>query len=82
MDSWPENNQYENPGTTSLVQLMSCFGTYIPYLWQEPMNEGRLKCILSGLSRYELTVLEKRFIEAAKHCLEEQGGLTEEQESM
>ena len=46
------------------------------------MNKGRLKCILSGLSRYELTPLEKRFIEAAKHCLEEQGGLTEEQESM
>ena len=46
------------------------------------MNKGRLKCIMSGLSRYELTSLEKRFIEAAKHCLEEQGGLTEEQESM
>jgi hypothetical protein len=29
------------------------------------MNEGRLKCIISGLSRYELTFLEKRFIEAA-----------------
>jgi len=46
------------------------------------MNRGRLKCIISGLSRYELTFLEKRFIEAAKHCLEERGGLTEEQESM
>jgi len=46
------------------------------------MDKGRLKCIMSGLSRYELTFLEKRFIEAAKHCLEEQGGLTEEQESM
>lgn len=46
------------------------------------MDKGRLQCIISGLSRYELTILEKRFIEAAKHCLEKQGGLTEEQESM
>ena len=46
------------------------------------MNKGRLKCIISGLSRYELTFLEKRFIEAAKLCLEEQGGLTEQQESI
>ena len=46
------------------------------------MDKGRLKCIISGLSRYELTFFEKRFIEAAKHCLENQGGLTEEQESM
>jgi hypothetical protein len=46
------------------------------------MNQGRLKCIISGLSRYELTSLEKRFIEAAKHCLEEQGTLTEGQESI
>jgi hypothetical protein len=46
------------------------------------MNKGRFTCILSGLSRYELTSLEKRFIEAAKHCMEEQGRLTEEQESI
>jgi hypothetical protein len=46
------------------------------------MNKGRLKCIISGLSRYELTPLEKRFIEAAKHCLEEQDRLTEGQESI
>lgn len=46
------------------------------------MDNGRLKCILSGLSRYELTFSEKRFIEAARHSLEKQGGLTEEQESM
>ena len=45
------------------------------------MDKGRrLKCIISGLSRYELTLLEKRFIEVAKHSLEEQGRLTEEQE--
>ena len=46
------------------------------------MDKERLKCIVSGLSRYELTYLEKRFIEASKDSLEEQGGLTEEQESM
>ena len=43
------------------------------------MNEGRLKCILSGLSRYELTSVEKRFTEATKHSLEERGRLTEQQ---
>jgi len=43
------------------------------------MNEGRLKCIISGLSRYELTSLEKRFIQAAKLSLERQGRLTEQQ---
>ena len=46
------------------------------------MNKERLTCIISGLTRYELTFLEKRFIQAAKRCLEEQCGLTEEQESM
>ena len=46
------------------------------------MDKGRLKCILSGLNRYELTSLEKRFIEGAKLSLEKQGKLTEQQESM
>ncbi len=46
------------------------------------MSERRLTCILSGLSRYELTSLEKRFIEVAKHSLEEHGRLTEQQETM
>ncbi len=46
------------------------------------MDKRRLKCIMSGLSRYELTLMEKRFIERAKHSLEEQGGLTEQQECM
>ena len=46
------------------------------------MNEGRLKCILSGLSRYELTSVEKRFIEATKHSLEEQGRLTKQQRAI
>jgi len=46
------------------------------------MDKRRLKCIMSGLSRYELTVSEERFIEAAKHHMEEQGGLTVQQESV
>ena len=46
------------------------------------MDKARLKCIISGLSRYELTSLEKRFIEAAKLSLEKQGRLTEQQESI
>ncbi len=46
------------------------------------MDKGRLKCIISGLTRYELTVMEERFIEAVKHYLEERGGLTEQQETM
>ncbi len=46
------------------------------------MGNGRFKCIIYGLSRYELTPLEKRFIEAAKHSLEKQGRLTEQQESI
>ncbi len=46
------------------------------------MDKGRLKCIISGLCRYELTSWEKRFIEAAKVSLEKQGRLTEQQESI
>lgn len=46
------------------------------------MDKRRLKCIMCGLSRYELTLMEKRFVEGAKHSLEEQGVLTEQQECM
>ncbi len=46
------------------------------------MDKARLKNIISGLSRYELTSLEKRFVEAAKHSLEEDGRLTEQRESV
>jgi len=46
------------------------------------MDKGRVKCIISGLNRYELTYLEERFIEAAKDYLEEWGKLTEEQETI
>ena len=46
------------------------------------MEKGRIKCMISGLNRYELTLLEERFIETAKHHLEERGRLTEQQETM
>jgi len=46
------------------------------------MEKGRLRRIIAGLSRYELTFLERRFIEAADQCLEGDDGLTEEQESI
>ncbi len=46
------------------------------------MDKERLKCIVSGLSRYELTYLEKRFIEAVEQSFEERRGLTEQQESI
>jgi len=46
------------------------------------MDKGRLKSIISGLNRYELTPLEKRFIEAARLSLEKEGRLTEQRESV
>ncbi len=46
------------------------------------MDKARLKSIISGLSRYELTSLEKRFVEEAKASLEKQGRLTEQRESV
>ncbi len=46
------------------------------------MDKARLKSIISGLSRYELTPLEKRFVEEAKASLEKQTGLTEQRESI
>ncbi len=46
------------------------------------MDHERLRCIVSGLSRYELTYLEERFIEAVRLSVEKQGGLTEQQERM
>jgi hypothetical protein len=46
------------------------------------MDHERIRSIVSGLNRYELTYLEERFIEAAKLSLEKQGRLTEQQESI
>ena len=44
------------------------------------MNEGRLKCILSGLRRYELTETERRFIRTVERTLNGGGMLTQNEE--
>ena len=46
------------------------------------MDKARLNSIISGLSRYELTSLEKRFVKEVKLSLEKQGRLTEQRESV
>ena len=46
------------------------------------MEKERLRCIVSGLDRYELTGLETRFIRSAEQYFEEKGKLTEQQESI
>jgi hypothetical protein len=46
------------------------------------MDQGRFKCILSALGRYELTPREKQFVEAVKKYLNERGEVTDQQESV
>ncbi len=46
------------------------------------MDDKRLKCILVGLKRYELTLREKQFIEAVEKYFNEKGMLTDQQESI
>ena len=46
------------------------------------MDDKRLKCILVGLNRYELTLPEKQFIEALEKYFNEKGVLTAQQESI
>ncbi len=46
------------------------------------MDKKRLECIVSGLNRYELTELEKRFVQSVKHYFKEKSTLTEQQESI
>ena len=46
------------------------------------MNKERLQCIVSGLRRYELTKLEERFVHAVEEYFNENGILTEQQESI
>ncbi len=46
------------------------------------MNQERLKCIVSGLSRYELTGLEKRFVQSVEQYFKQECKLTEQQESI
>lgn len=46
------------------------------------MNSDRSKCIMAGLGRYELTLLEKQFVGRVKEYSEKNGRLTEQQKSI
>jgi len=46
------------------------------------MDKERIECILSGLNRYELTGLEKRFVQSVGQYLKEKSMLTDQQESI
>jgi hypothetical protein len=46
------------------------------------MDKERLTCIMSGLNRYELTGLEKRFVQSVEQYYEEKSMLTDQQESI
>ena len=46
------------------------------------MDKERLKCIMSGLNRYELTGLEKRFVRSVGQHFKEKSILTDQQESI
>ena len=46
------------------------------------MNSDRSKCIMAGLGRDELTLLEKQFVGRVKEYCEKNGMITEQQESI
>ena len=46
------------------------------------MNSERFKCIMAGLGRYELTLMEKQFVGRIKEYCEKDGMITEQQESI
>ena len=46
------------------------------------MNKDRLKCIIFGLTRYELTGLEKRFVQSVEEYFNQNHLLTDQQESI
>jgi hypothetical protein len=46
------------------------------------VNSERFKCIVAGLGRYELTLLEKQFVGLVKKYCEKNGMITEQQESI
>ena len=46
------------------------------------MDKERLTCIMSGLNRYELTGLEKRFVQSVGRYFKEKSMLTDQQESI
>ena len=46
------------------------------------MDKERLECIMLGLNRYELTGLEKRFVQSVEQYFQEKSMLTNQQESI
>jgi uncharacterized membrane-anchored protein len=46
------------------------------------MDQERFKCIVSILERDELTLRERQFVEAVKKYLNENGKVTDQQESV
>ena len=46
------------------------------------MNSERIKCVMAVLGRYELTLLEKRFVGRVKEYCGKNGMITEQQESI
>ena len=46
------------------------------------MHKDRLKCIVSGLTRFELTGLEKRFVQSVEEYFNQNNLLTNQQESI
>jgi len=46
------------------------------------MDQGKLKRILSSLERHELTLRERQFVEAVEKYLDENGKMTDQQESV
>jgi hypothetical protein len=46
------------------------------------MDKERLECIMSGLNQYELTGLEKRFVQSVEQYFQEKSMLTNQQESI
>ncbi len=46
------------------------------------MDKERLECIMSGLNRYKLTGLEKRFVQSVEQYFKKKSMLTDQQESV
>ena len=46
------------------------------------MDKERFECIMSGLNRYELTGLEKRFVQSGEQYFKEKSVLTDQHESI
>ena len=46
------------------------------------MNKERFKCIVAILDHYELTLIERQFVERVKDYFGKNGMLTEQQESI